>query len=203
MGILINGAVIMEMMKIKGNSPAMIIPLAIVAVAIALLPVAALIGTVYGGLAVPSDQEVEEGAATLRAAALQSDLSRKIAQEICEIGLSSCDQQMTFIAPEDPRQGFDTILEVGPEEVMLDGPYILNPPLGLTVIVPVRIFRVADGTIRHELTLMSPVDFQGQLSLWIANEGLFLQSSLGLLRSSLAHCVTPGNLRLFICLKPC
>jgi hypothetical protein len=126
----------------------------VLALGIAFLPVAALIGSIYGGCAAPSAQEVEDALLRIQRAIAEAELPRGVAEQILEIGRTRTDASLVLVEPGSPLPPCDSRVEVGPVNIVLSGPYNVNPPLRLAVSVTVRVRRSSDGAVLHEITLV-------------------------------------------------
>jgi len=148
------------------------------AAGIAFLPVAALAGSIYGGIAAPSAEEVDGGLATIQRVIINQRMSREITLKMVEARGGRTDADLTFLEPGVDRDCFDTILQVGKPVLMLKGLYGVNPSLTLSVRVSACLSRVSDGATlcRFDLTRSRPVAY-GFLE-WAGSEGRVLRSEL-------------------------
>lgn len=152
--------------------------LVVLAVALAIIPVAVLIGSVYGAAAAHSPEEVDGAVASVMQAASDPVLQRGIAREVFESARKRTDENLAWMDPGGSRDAFDSILEVGPIDVALIGPYQINPPLRLEVALRVRMVRVSDGALLYEGTELGRGAEEAELFEWAENDGARVRSQL-------------------------
>lgn len=104
-----------------------------VAVAIAILPVAVLVGAIYGMSAAPSAEQVQEAADRLTRAVEEAGFSASVAKSFARDARQQTDEDFPAEGP------YDTSIEFGAPQILLSGPYAINPKLKLSVVVPVQI----------------------------------------------------------------
>jgi hypothetical protein len=142
--------------------------LAGVALAIAVLPFAVLIGALYGMSAAPSSEKVKEAVNRLVRAVEESRFSATVAA-----ARMRTDEQL-------PEQGpYDTSIEIGAPEIWLTGPYRINPTLTLAVIVPVRVVR--GGQELYKTALVWKGTETGELFEWADANAAKLRQRLSML----------------------
>lgn len=142
-----------------------------VAVALALIPVGGFFGAVYGLAAGPDGEEIEQGMATLRAAAADVRFAARIRDRI--LGSASARAGVRLASDESA----DAILEVGPPAAAFIGPWKVDPPLDLVGALPARLVKASDGSLLWSATLA----FQGPRApfvAWAADGGRALTAGL-------------------------
>jgi hypothetical protein len=187
-GMLLDGQVTLILMGASagGGSLGAFLIAGFLALGIAFLPIAALIGAIYGGCAAPSAKEVNEGLSALGQAVTDSEISRRLARTIFDAAVSCTDASITLGGPGSPLPPCESILEVQPATLALAGPYNVNPPLRLTVAVTVRMVRVADGAVLHEMTLVRSRPLEAEFLRWASEGGRLLRAELDTLPGDLA-----------------
>jgi hypothetical protein len=152
----------------KGDAYLLLI---ILAVALAIIPIAVLIGSVYGASAAHPPEEVEAAIAKVAPAAADPGLPRRIARRIFEKGRERTDENLVWLEPGSFSERCDSILEVGPLAVALVGPYQINPSLQLAASFPVRVIRASDSALLYEATWNWQSSRQAELFEWAQEEG--------------------------------
>lgn len=128
---------------------------------IALAPVAALIGAIHGGSTARSAAEVEEETRALLTAWREMNPTRAVAERVAAGARERAEVEIDEKA--------ETILEIGPAEARFVGPWTMNPPVQLALVVPVRLRRALDGALLYDMTLVR-ADFSREFSAWAAND---------------------------------
>lgn len=150
----------------------------VLALGIAVLPLAALIGAIYGGIAAPSLEEVEAAIAAFRHAVTETRLSRRIAEGIVDSGRTRTDASLTLVERQAPLPPCDTILQVGTPSVVLTGTYGVNPSLSLRIALPVRMIQASDGMVLHDLSLVRTGAEAVEFLRWTAEGARAVRSEL-------------------------
>lgn len=128
---------------------------------IAMAPVAALIGAIHGGFTARSAAEVEEETRAVLTAWREGNPTRAVAERVAAGARERAEVEVDEKA--------ETILEIGPAEARFVGPWSMNPPVQLALVVPVRLRRALDGALLYEMTLVHS-DFSREFSAWAAND---------------------------------
>lgn len=144
----------------------------------ALLPLAALIGVVYGAAASPSAADVDAATHVLERVVRDSVLARRTAALIASLARDETDESVTLLEPDGPRDGIDTIVEIGPPVVALVGAFAVDAPLSTITLLPVRAVSRSDGKVLHAFVLAAPEGRKRKLLEWAENEGGFLRGVL-------------------------
>jgi hypothetical protein len=148
------------------------------ALGIALTPVYALFGSLYGMSAAPDAATVEKATETLQRAMDARQLPRGIAESILERAKVAVDDPLELLPPGAPAAGIDTILEVAAPLVLLHGPYNVNPSLQGTLMQTATLKRASDGTLLYRMTLIQPLPGSAEYLDWAKDDAALLRGAL-------------------------
>jgi len=159
-------------------------------VAVAGGTIGALVGTVHGAVTAESASRVRTAEAALEAAmadlTVQTTLRDHVLQAARERSslrfVAVEDGGSTAIAPADEETpatgGVDAVLEVRVSRIQLTGQGSVNPPMTLLMAAPVRISRVADGTVLYAETFEYRGHDARKFVEWAADDGLALREAV-------------------------
>jgi len=127
------------------------------ALGIALTPVGALVGGIYGAGAAEPASAVQEAERTLKKAVAELKAQEAMRDLVLEVARSETRYQFVSLAEHDPlaSEGIDTILEVSVPALGLAGPVGVNPPVAVVVEACAKLIRIGDGA---ELYALPPKD---------------------------------------------
>jgi hypothetical protein len=148
------------------------------ALGIALTPVYALFGSLYGMSAAPDAAAVEKATETIQRAIDARQLPRGIAESILKRAKVAIDDPLELLPPGSPSEGIDTILEVASPLILLQGPYNVNPTLRGTLLQTASLTRAADGTLLYRMTLVQPLGGSAEYLDWAKDDAALLRAEL-------------------------
>ena len=146
---------------------------------IGILPVAAIIGSLYGAAAASDPKAVDEAADTLRRAIDAREFSRGVAEAILDRARDRVDDTLVRLEPAAPIDGVETLLEVEPPQLILQGSYNVNPSLQLIVQQTVTLVRASDHVVLHRIKLLHPTPTRAEFVVWAKNDADLLKRTLG------------------------
>jgi hypothetical protein len=144
-----------------------------------MLPVSALIGSIYGAAAAPDSKTVDEAAEVLRLAIDRREFARGVARTILARGRACLDDSLEEVEPGSMLDGFQTLLVVDPPLFTLVGPYNVNPELQLVLQQTVTLVRTSDHRVLYRNTLHHLVPTKAVYLKWAKNDAELLRSALG------------------------
>ncbi len=118
---------------------------------LALSPVAALAGGIYGGIAAPDPEDVDGAEAALKSAFGDMEIQEDFRILVLQEAKAETSENLSLCAG--PEDAFDTLLELGVLDVRLQGEWGVNPSQTLVVLVGARVLRAADGEPLHSMKL--------------------------------------------------
>jgi hypothetical protein len=145
---------------------------------ISMLPVSALIGSVYGSAAVLEATTVENAIHATRAAIIRREFSHGVAESILRCARSSVDYTLVALPPGTAVDGFDTVLEVEPTLLFFQGDVRLNPEVRLMVRQSAILRRVSDRSVLYRATLIHDSRREAKFLVWAENEAKLFLSEL-------------------------
>jgi hypothetical protein len=148
------------------------------ALGIGMLPVAALIGSIYGAAAAPDPTLVDAAAETLRAAIEHREFSRRVAEALLDRARVFADDPLAAFPPGSSVEGFDTVLEVEPPLLLLQGAPGVDPTLQLIVQQSASLRRVSDHQVLYRTTFLHVDDHPAAFLVWARDDAAKLRASL-------------------------
>ncbi len=176
---------------------------AVLAVGIALTPIGALVGGIYGAVTAESLEKVRAAESALSNAFLELGTQESLRDRLlhaagergrhlpslADSGPTSSDETVDY---RSFAKDVDTILEVSVTRIAFSGSTGINPPLGLTVGARIRLIRTADGIElyalpgRHNYRLEYRSEPR-KLNEWAVNDAQLFREELDRAYRSLAE----------------
>jgi hypothetical protein len=147
------------------------------ALGIGMLPVSAMIGTLYGTLAAPEATAVESAVLTIQAAVVRRHFTQGVAESLLRHASTAIDDSLKPLPSGSSLDDFDTLLEVEPAQLALQGEYGVNPNLRLIVRQSATLRRVADREVLYRITLSHSSPNEAEFLAWARDDAkMFLES---------------------------
>lgn len=143
-----------------------------------MLPVSALVGSIYGAAAAPDGRSVQAAVDALEGAQEREQFPRRIAGAILRRASLSLDETLVGLEPGAPLQGVDTLLVVEPVRLFLVGSYHVNPDLELVLLQTASLTRVADHRVLYQVTMFHRVPTRAAFLSWGKDDAALLRASL-------------------------
>jgi hypothetical protein len=147
------------------------------ALGIGMLPVSAVIGMLYGTAAAPEAAAVESGVLTIQAAIVRRHFTQGVAESLLRHASTAIDDSLKQLPSRSSVDDFDTLLEVEPTELILQGEYGVNPNLRLIVRQSATLRRVSDREALYRITLSHSSHNEAEFLAWARDDAkMFLES---------------------------
>jgi hypothetical protein len=121
-----------------------------------------------------------------------------VAERAFAVGTSVADEPLLLVDIGAPFPAGDTVLTIGSPKIYLVGLRTFNPPLKLSVSVPVRLTRTADGAELHSFRLRWSSPTQAQYLDWAKDGGSLLRTELARAPDALAARIVEESLLLHL-----
>ncbi len=144
---------------------------------LALTPVVAASGAVYGLVAAEEAELVREAQTTLDDFIAELRMQETFRDQIVRKAQNATKYQFVPLYPGMAEQGIATILEVAVESFGLDGPWGVDPPLTMVMRTRAKLFRVKDGVVLTEGTFLYESEVY-QFTEWAANDAQLFREAL-------------------------
>jgi hypothetical protein len=154
---------------------------------LAMLPVSAMIGSIYGAAAAPDARTVQAAVDALQGAVDRQQFPRRVAETILGRASVSLDDRLEEILPGTRLDGIDTLLVVEPARLVLVGPYNVNPDLQLLLLQSASLTRVSDHRMLYQVTLLHLVSAKAPFLSWGKDDAALLRSALDQLSQPLGE----------------
>jgi hypothetical protein len=151
---------------------------AFLALGLGLTPVYALIGSLYGAAAAPDAAVVEKATATMQRAIDEREFSRGVAEAILDRARVAVDDRLEKLPDGSNSEGYDTILEVAPPLLVLEGAYTVNPELRLSLLESATLTRVSDRRVLYQATLLHRFREKADFLGWASNDAALMRTAL-------------------------
>jgi len=148
------------------------------ALGIGLTPVYALFGSLYGLANAPDEADLENAIAALRKAVQERQFSRGVAESNLARARVEVDDPLVPLPPDAPFDGIETILQVDSPELILDGPYDVNPTLRLVLVQTASLTRVSDRRLIYRISILHTTSEKGRYLDWARDDAAMLRSAL-------------------------
>jgi hypothetical protein len=145
---------------------------------IGMLPVSALIGTVYGSVSTLEKTAVENAVNSIQAAIARREFSRGVAESILRCARADGDDRFVELLPGTTADGVDSVLEVEPTLMFFQGEVRLNPPVYLVVRQSTTLRRVSDGALLYRMTLVHASPRLAEFQVWFEDDAKMFLSEL-------------------------
>jgi hypothetical protein len=145
---------------------------------IGMLPVSALIGTVYGSVSALEAPAVENAVRSIQGAIARREFSRDVAESILWYARADGADTLVELLPGTRFEGVDTVLEVEPTMLFFQGEVRLNPPVCLRVRQSATLWRVSDRTVLYRITLIHASSRKAEFQVWSDDDAALLLSEL-------------------------
>lgn len=171
------------------------------AAGILLAPVGALFGGIAGAFQAPSTGEVEAAAAVIEAAFAADRPNEEICDRVVRIAKINTRYELSPCLDHGPEAGygelagygFDSVLEIEMLSLGLAGPYAVDPPLSVVVIVEARLISLPNGDELYRRSWAytgRPRRFFG----WVAGDARLFRDELDQAYGQLARQIVFGLL---------
>jgi hypothetical protein len=150
----------------------------VMALGLAVLPVATLIGALHGASKAADAEKVEAGLKAIQVALSRHSSEQTQAAAIVTRTRRESDVSIEVLGPDASDGQIDTLLEIDPPLLLWKGNMTLNPPLLLTVVGRVTLRTAADRRPLYSLTLAYPDKGPADFFIWSANDGAQVRSTL-------------------------
>ncbi len=166
------------------------------------LPLFAIGGASYGGVAGESPEAVANAEAALKNSMAALKVQDMIRDQVFEVARQRTRHSLVLLQPAElsgpgggPRysaladKGITTVLEVGVSQIALVGTAIgHNPPMALVVNADVKLIRAKDGEVFYTLSLADWGSAREFLA-WGANDGQYFRDEMTRMSQNLANVI--------------
>jgi hypothetical protein len=180
-GLIVDGKVTATLMGVGAAATgpfAILVSGGFLALGIGLTPVYALFGSLYGLAAAPDEAALENATAALRKAVLERQFARGVAESILARARVAVDDPLVPLPPDAPVDGIETILQIDPPQLILNGPYDVNPTLRLVLLQTASLTRVSDHRLLYRISFLHPMRENGCYLDWARNDAAMLRCAL-------------------------